>query len=139
LEVEISQLRSNLQRSIADRDKVHSELEQVRGKVTVLERGVEDRERTITELRRAVEAQERRNKQLVEGLEGEVKQRAGTLKRGGNAVSVTADSSLDHTLAFSDLTESKPSTFNHSKSLLEARMDALEQKLTTLHRSQALF
>ena len=139
LEGEISQLRSNLQRSTADRDSVDGELEQVRGKVMALERGVEERGRTINELKRAVEAQERRNKQLVDGLEGEVKQRAGTLKRGGSAVSATSDSSLNHTMAFSDLTESKSSTFNHSKSLLEARMDALEQKLTTLHRSQALF
>ena len=129
---EITQLRSNLQRSTAARETAHSKAEQLRGKVVALERAVEERERGIGELRRTVETQESRNRQLVEGLEGEVRQKAGAFGRAKAGLSVSPDSSLDHTLPSSE-------SFSHSKSLLEARMDALEQKLSTLHGSQALF
>lgn len=131
LEQEITQLRSNLQRSAAARDSAHSRAELLRGQVAALQRAVEERERTIGELRSTVETRESRNRMLVEGLEGEVRQRAGALGRKKAGLSVSPDSSLDHTLTSSE-------SFSHSKSLLEARMEALEQKLSTLHRSQAL-
>lgn len=143
LTAEKTQLSTSLQRTSEARDIAQSELEEMQGRVNRLERGIEEREEAIELLRTALEKKEGRNRKLVEALEGEVRRRAGTLRRAKATVSVGADSrsfsSLDHTRPSSVLTDSKSSSFHHTKSLLEARLDAFEQKLSTLQPSKTMF
>lgn len=143
LSAEITQLSTSLQRTTEARDIAQSELEEMQGRVKRLERGIEEREEAIELLRTALEKKEGRNRKLVEALEGEVRRRAGVLRRAKATVSVGADSrsfsSLDRTRPSSALTDSKSSSFHRNKSLLEARMDAFEQKLTTLQPSKTMF
>ena len=144
VEREVDYLRTALRKSVENGAENSAECEKQKAKIIILQRENSEKSDRIAELESLLLRHESKNRSLLEALESEVKSRANVLSRTKAAVSVGAEnrsalssSFLERTMRQGDL-ESTDRELFRGKNALEARMEALEQKISTLKRHSGL-